>query len=118
MLSGCYMLRVPVKTRSAWCDYEYSQSFADGFYSHYCKVEDPHFVYDTESHEHWTEYRYTRKSAIHDPITGYFRCDFNGLKSHQDYYTRAVVYCYDCWGPLRNYEDGWYQGEEFYFFNM
>ena len=113
--SGCLLLKEPVKTRGAWCEYELGRSFADAFYSHYCKIKNPHFVYDTESRENWEEYRFTEECDLIDPTTGYFRCEFMNLTSRVIYYTRAVVFCYDFWGPLKDYENGCYQGEEFYF---
>ena len=75
------------------------------------------FVYDTESHENWEDYKFN-KSDFCPPDGRQYGINlwFDEVPHKVTCYTRAVAYCYDFKRPFQDYEDGYYQSKEFTFY--
>ena len=118
LLSGCIGEgRIPVATIYSHVDWDLELVILYGAIAYpFCKASSTMFVYDTESHENWEDYNYSIGVTPSKPyrFTAGIRDD--QVQHHITYYFRAVAYCYDFWGPLRNYEEGYYAGMELTFY--
>ena len=117
IFSGCLGSgKVPVVTLRAY-ENAVCRAFAEGQWSVFCKASDQCFVYDSRSHETWEDYRVIVKADMINHITKRWKSELLELLFGVTYYVRVIAYCYNFWGPLKNFEDGWYQGEELSFTN-
>ena len=119
MLSGCiYREGFPVDTWDPRVKYQYTHVHLLGEVGvPFCKARNHLFVYDTESHEDWEEYQYSRSGSA-NPDDHLFATSlyFYEVQYKVTYYVRGVAYCYDFKYPFKDYEEGYYQGEEVTFY--
>jgi hypothetical protein len=117
LLSGCIIEgKIPVATLYAhefWDDN--SVSLHGRFAYPLCNANNTKFVYDTESHENWEEYQFTIGADIYKEHFS-VRISADDLIHYKTYYFRAVAYCYNFKGPLKDYEEGYYSGIELTFY--
>ena len=113
LLSGCISEgRVPVATINAEVRREFQSVSLNGRIAFpFCKANNTMFVYDTESHENWEDYNFTIEADISGARFA-VRIFDDEVEHYKTHYFRAVAYCYDFKGPLRNYEEGYYAGIE------
>jgi hypothetical protein len=112
MYSGCiYTQRVPIVTLEVEID-PHNNAFASGEYSFFCDARSRKIAYDNESHENWEDYEYIDSAIDSTWYRNHFYIFLYHLPSKVKYYFRAVAYCFNFRGPLKDFKEGWYQGEE------
>ena len=113
LFTGCINLNdFPVKTISPSVNYDFNNVQLKGYIAFpFCKSKNYKFVYDTESHENWEEYKHN-VSATAGPYGGRFVevMQFSEFEHKVTYYIRGVAYCYDFRRPFKHYEEGYYAG--------
>jgi hypothetical protein len=116
IISGCVDPKgFPVWTISPDVDYWYENIQLIGQVGiPFCKAKNYTFVYDTISHENWSDYAIKKYVDIFPPYYNSFYgvLIFSQVQYGVTYYVRAVAYCYDFKKPFQNYAEGYYQGDE------
>jgi hypothetical protein len=119
VFSGCVDLKgFPVWTNPPHVNYDFSNINLKGQIGiPFCKAKNHSFVYDTVSHENWTDYPF----IVYEPVGPNFIfirgfLGFSDITHGITYYVRAVAYCYDFKKPFDKYAEGYYQGNEQTFF--
>ena len=117
-LSGCfdppYLLREPLTTRSKIL-WKSESIYLWGYWSIFCNVEGViKIAWDSESHENWENYSHIEVCEVQFELREFylFLKMYEDIQPDTDYYYRAVAYCYDFIGTLRDFEDGIYQSKE------
>lgn len=88
-----------------------------GMWSPYClTVGSGFFVIDEEYHDNWEDYKYRLSSGarkFENILT--FRVQGSEFDPWgEEFHCRAVLNCFDFWGPFRHFEQGYYQGEDIF----
>jgi hypothetical protein len=116
VFSGCLKMETfPVDTGPPDNNDDYSRIDLTGEVGFpLCLTKDHMFVYDTVSHENWSDYEFIKSVTYPSHYVKFFRGSLGywDLKLHVTYYVRAVAYCYNFKKPYDDYVDGYYQGEE------
>jgi len=85
-----------------------------GRWSFFCEAKDFRIVRDTEYHDSWEDYPIWSKDIwVQEDSRKFIALHYKDqFPSGVEIHWRAVAYCHNFTGPLRNLEDGFYQGRD------